>query len=94
MEPAAKSCVGLYSTQLKTFLANSKANHGLQSRCSTSALGVSIPTILLLQALFWHHGSANREYAARQSATSGDGVRKHANGVEGRRLKRTTQAKE
>jgi hypothetical protein len=26
MEPAAKSCVGLYSTQLKTFLANSKDN--------------------------------------------------------------------
>jgi hypothetical protein len=85
MEPAAKLCVGLYSTQLKTFLANSKDNHGLQSRCSTSALGVSIPTISAAAGAVLAPRSANREYAARQSATSGDGVRKHANGVEGRR---------
>jgi hypothetical protein len=45
----------------------------------------SFLTILLLQALFLAPRSANREHAARQSATSGDGVRKHANGVEGRR---------
>jgi hypothetical protein len=77
MEPAAKSCVGLYSTQLKTFLANSRDNRGLQSRCTTSALGVSVPTILLLQALFWHQGRpientqlGNRLPAAMASAST------------------------